>query len=66
MNLRVDDTMTGVALGLGALVALAGLATLVGMPWRYQTGAAIAVGRILGGLFAIGIGAGVAWLATRT
>ena len=65
MNLRVDETTAALAVGLGAYVALAGLATLVGMPWQHQSGAGITAGRIVGALLTAGVGVGVAWLAFR-
>lgn len=53
-------------LGLGVYLALAGAATLVGMPWQYTDGgAALAALRILGGVLAVGIGAAVAWMAVN-
>jgi len=52
-----------VGVALGAFLALAGLATLVGMPWKYVGGLGVAVLRALGALLAIGVGGGLAWLA---
>ena len=50
--------------GLGVYLALAGLATLVRMPWQYAGGgAALAALRILGGVIAIVLGAALVWVA---
>jgi hypothetical protein len=52
-----------VGLVLGAFVAVAGLATLVGMPWKYVGGLGVAALRALGAVLAVGVGVGLAWLA---
>ena len=52
--------------GLGGYIALAGLATLVGMPWQYASGgAALAALRILGSVIAIVGGAALVWVAVN-
>jgi len=52
-----------VGVALGVFLALAGLATLVGMPWNYVGGLGVAALRALGALLAVGVGGGLAWLA---
>lgn len=48
---------------VGVFVVLVGVATLVGMPWRYTAAGAVGmVVQIVGSVGAIGIGAGLAWL----
>jgi hypothetical protein len=61
------DLEAGAALAaaLGAFVALASAATLVGMPWVNTGGAALAVVRALGSLVALVGGAGLVWFALR-
>ncbi len=55
-----------VGIGLGVYVALAGAATLVGMPWQYTGGGAVlAALRILGSVIAVGGGAALAWVASN-
>lgn len=62
-----DATLGRLAgVGLGVYVALAGAATLVGMPWQYAGGgAALAALRILGSVLAIVGGAALVWLAAN-
>lgn len=51
-------------LGVGILLALVGIATLVGMPWAQKSGGALVmVGQIVGALSAVAIGAGLSWVA---
>lgn len=68
MSVKVDtgEKTAIVVAGLGAFVALAGAATLIGMPWQYLSGGPLlAAVRILGTLLTVGVGVGVAWLALR-
>lgn len=66
MNVNARDTTRFVSVGLGVLIALIGVATIVGMPWQHLTGGPLlAAGRILGGLLTVGIGVATAWLALR-
>ena len=59
------DKMRVLGVGLGAFILLAGAATLVGMPWRHVGGLGLGLLRALGALLSIGVGVGLAWLATR-
>jgi hypothetical protein len=59
------DKMRVLGVGLGAFILLAGLATLVGMPWRHIGGLGVAVLRALGAIVSLGVGAGLVWLAMR-
>jgi hypothetical protein len=59
----LDGAADAVALALGALLALAAAATLVGTPWQQLGGAALAAVRVLGSLLAVAVGAALAWLA---
>ncbi|WP_049907906.1 hypothetical protein [Haloferax elongans] len=57
----------GLWIAVGVFVALVGLGTLVGMPWRYAGGgAATAAMQILAALVTVGIGAAIAWLGVTS
>lgn len=47
----------------GAFLVLVGLGTLVGMPWRYNTGILVSIAQLIGILATIAVGAGLVWLA---
>ena len=50
--------------GVGVLLVLVGLATIVGTPWAYKSGGVLLmIGQGLGAVAAIAIGAGLAWVA---
>lgn len=58
------DRLEPLAVGLGVLLVLVGIATIVGTPWAYKSGdLLVMIGQALGGVAAIAIGAGLAWLA---
>ncbi|MCG1004565.1 MULTISPECIES: hypothetical protein [Halobacterium] len=57
------DTLDVYGVLVGVFVALVGIATLVGMPWQYTNSGVVTVLQALGALGAVGIGAGLAWLA---
>ena len=57
-----EDPLSPLGVGVGVLLALVGIATLVGTPWAYKSSALVMVGQIVGALSAIAIGAGLAWL----
>lgn len=60
------DPGEALAVGIGALLVLVGIATIVGMAWQYRSGGIVlGVFQTLGGLATVGIGAGLAWLAVR-
>ena len=60
------DRLEPLGIGFGVLLVLIGLATIVGTPWAYKSGGiGVTIGQILGALGAIGIGAGIAWLARQ-
>ena len=60
------DRLEPLGVGIGALLVLVGLATIVGTPWAYKSsGALLLVGQGLGAVAAIAIGAGLAWLARK-
>ncbi|MFC7044342.1 hypothetical protein ACFQH6_01995 [Halobacteriaceae archaeon GCM10025711] len=62
MNL-FDDRLGLLGTLAGAFLVLAGLGTLVGMPWQYSGGGAgVAVGQILGAIATVAVGAGLVWL----
>jgi hypothetical protein len=54
----IEDTLGVVGTGLGVYLALAGVASLVGMAWQYQSSGLVAAGQILGslGLVALVVG----------
>lgn len=47
----------------GAFLVLVGLGTLVGMPWRYNSGALVSIAQLIGILATIAVGGGLVWLA---
>ncbi|MEF8773173.1 MAG: hypothetical protein V5A37_00450 [Halobacteriales archaeon] len=47
----------------GGFLVLVGLGTLVGMPWRYNTGILVSIAQLIGILATIAVGAGLVWLA---
>ena len=64
MELRRIGPATAVAATLGVLIGLAGVATLVGMPWQYTQGGVVnGVFRALGALLGVGVGVGLVWLS---
>jgi len=64
MELRSLDPTAGIAVMLGLFVVLAGVATVVGMPWQYLNGGlALTALRVLGALLAVAIGASLVRLA---
>ncbi|MGM0591358.1 MAG: hypothetical protein ACQETI_06975 [Halobacteriota archaeon] len=66
MELGSVSPVSVLVAALGVFVALVGVMTLVGMPWRYASGGALlAVLRIAGSLLAIGGGGALAWLSLR-
>ena len=66
MNVNEFSVQRTVAVGLGAYIALAGLATIVGMPWQYLGGGVVlAAIRALGALLAVAGGAAVVWATMR-
>jgi len=60
-----DDRLSVIGTGVGVYLALAGLATLVGMPWQYGSSGLATAGQIVGSLALVGLGIGLAWLVTR-
>lgn len=59
----LEDPLEPLGVGVGVLLVLVGIATIVGTPWAYKSGSvAVLVGQVLGALAAVGIGAGLAWL----
>ncbi len=63
MELPVEDSLEGVGLAVAAFLVLAGLATLVGMPWVQKSGGLpVAAANVAGAVGAIGIGAALGWL----
>lgn len=65
METRPGPRAVGIVV-LGLFVALVGVATIVGMPWQHLAGGVgLAVVRALGGLLAVGVGAGLVLIALR-
>jgi hypothetical protein len=58
------DTLAGVGAGLGALLVIIGIATVLGQPWTTNSLAGAGV-KVFGGIVAVVIGVGLAWLALR-
>ena len=58
---------TWMVVAVGAFVALVGVATVAGMPWRYTAGGVggMAV-QVLGSLAAVGVGIALAWLSVTS
>jgi hypothetical protein len=66
MATATSDNLEPLGVGFGALLVLVGLATLVGTPWAYKSGGLLlTLGQALGAVAAVGIGAGLAWLARK-
>lgn len=65
MNYEIDDELEPLGVGVGALLVLIGLTTLVGTPWTAKPGVLVAVGQILGAVATVTVGVGLAWLARR-
>ena len=66
MNLNDVTPQRAAAVGLGVYVALAGLATIVGMPWQYLSGGIVlAALRVVGALLATVGGAALTWATIR-
>ncbi|WP_227374932.1 hypothetical protein [Haladaptatus halobius] len=64
MNRYVSDSLEPLGGAFGVLLALVGLATLVGMPWAHKSGSVLLMlGQVLGALAAVGIGGALAWIA---
>ncbi|WP_158058491.1 hypothetical protein [Halorussus halophilus] len=64
MATATSDRLQPLGLGVGVLLVLVGIATLVGTPWAQKSGGALVmVGQIVGALSAVAIGAGLAWIA---
>jgi protein-S-isoprenylcysteine O-methyltransferase Ste14 len=62
---QFEDRLELIGLGVGALLVLIGLGTLVGQPWTQTLSTLAWLGQVVGAVLAIGIGAGLVWL-TRT
>lgn len=63
MDIAYADRLEPLGIGFGALLVLVGLATIVGTPWAYKSGGILlTLGQVLGGIAAVAIGAGLAWL----
>ena len=63
MATATADRLETLGIGVGALLVLVGLATIVGTPWAHKSaGALVMVGQALGAIGAIAIGAALAWL----
>lgn len=66
MELPVEDTLEGIGIAAGAFLVLAGLATLVGMPWVNKGGGLpVAAANAAGAVGAVAIGAAIAWLVRQ-
>lgn len=60
--LGLDDTLEALGLATAAFLVVVGLATLVGMPWT--TGGLLpGLTQSLGAVFAVVVGAAIAWIA---
>ncbi|NHN60732.1 MULTISPECIES: hypothetical protein [Halorussus] len=58
------NALEPLGVGVGVLLVLVGLATIVGTPWAYKSGGLLLLlGQGLGAVAAIAIGAGLAWVA---
>ena len=60
-----DDRLSVIGTGTGAFLVLAGLATLLGMPWQYVNSGVAAAGQIVGAVALIALGVGLARLVTQ-
>lgn len=61
---RFEDTLEPLGIGVGALLVVVGIATVLGTPWTHKDPMLpIAVLQLLGALAVVSIGVGLAWLA---
>lgn len=59
----VADRFDAVGTATGALLAVAGLGTLAGMPWQYANSGVVTAVQVLGALLTVALGAALVWLA---
>jgi hypothetical protein len=59
------DKLEVLGIATGVFLVLVGLGTIAGMPWQTAVSTLAGMMQTVGGLVAIGIGAGIAWF-TRT
>jgi hypothetical protein len=66
MATATTDRLEPLGIGVGVLLVLIGIMTVVGTPWAYKSGGALLLlGQALGAVAAIAVGAGLAWLARK-
>lgn len=58
-----QDTLEPLGIGVGALLVLVGVGTLVGQPWATLNSTGALVLQLLGILALFAVGAGLAWLS---
>jgi hypothetical protein len=64
MATATTDRLEPLGIGVGVLLVLVGIATIVGTPWAHKSGGALLMlGQALGAVATIAVGAGLAWLA---
>jgi hypothetical protein len=64
MATATTDRVEPLGIGVGVLLVLVGIATIVGTPWAHKSGGALLMlGQALGAVATIAVGAGLAWLA---
>ncbi|MFB6142485.1 MAG: hypothetical protein ABEJ30_03990 [Halorientalis sp.] len=61
-RLPFADRLELLGLLFGALLVLAGLGTIAGLPWETAESPLIAAVNVVGALLVVGVGAGLAWL----
>jgi len=62
VSVGIDDRLELLGVLLGGFVAVAGLATIVGMTWVHKNSLTVAGVQILGSLLTVAIGLGLIWL----
>ena len=66
MATATTDRLEPLGIGVGVLLVLVGIATIVGTPWAYKSGGIlVTLGQAFGAMAAIAVGAGLAWLARK-
>lgn len=58
-----QDTLEPLGIGVGALLVLVGVGTLIGQPWATLNSTGALVLQLLGVLALFAVGAGLAWLS---
>lgn len=64
-RLRATDSLEVLGVGIGVLLALAGLGTIAGMPWETARTTGSAAVTVVGALATLAVGLVLAWLTFK-